>query len=130
MNTKSVPDPAKDGEAARPARAPNGKTGSWPCENVGALRRRRMAFSILRRTFRLARGAPIGAHGCGGAQSPKIPRFLRLPPSARDSRELTLFVMVDGVEYTRRPDRILAAADRTGTMLPFVFEWHSGEVPG
>jgi len=53
-----------------------------------------------------------------------------MPPSARDRRELTLSVMVDGVEYTRRPDRILAVADRAGTVLPFVLEWHSGEVPG
>ena len=53
-----------------------------------------------------------------------------MPPSAGDARELTLSVMVDGVEYTRRPDRILAVADRTGDKLPFVLEWHSGEVPG
>jgi len=53
-----------------------------------------------------------------------------MPPSARDKSELTLSVMVDGVEYTRRPDRILAVADRSGTRLPFVLEWHSGEVPG
>jgi protein involved in plasmid replication-relaxation len=52
-----------------------------------------------------------------------------MPPSARDKSELTLSVMVDGVEYTRRPDRILAVADRTGSMLPFILEWHSGEVP-
>jgi hypothetical protein len=53
-----------------------------------------------------------------------------MPPSARDTKELTLSVMVEGVEYTRRPDRILAVADRTSTILPFVLEWHSGEVPG
>jgi hypothetical protein len=53
-----------------------------------------------------------------------------MPPSVRDKLDLTLSVTVDGVDYTRRPDRILAVADRTGTKLPFVLEWHSGEVPG
>jgi hypothetical protein len=53
-----------------------------------------------------------------------------MPPSVRDTSELTLSVMVDGIEYTRRPDRIFAVGDGTGTMLPFVLEWHSGEVPG
>ena len=52
-----------------------------------------------------------------------------MPPSARDKRDLTLSVIVDGVEYTRRPDRIIAVGDSTGTKLPFVLEWHSGEVP-
>jgi Replication-relaxation len=53
-----------------------------------------------------------------------------MPPSVRDKRDLTLSVIVDGVEYTRRPDRVLAVADRAGARLPFVLEWHSGEVPG
>jgi hypothetical protein len=53
-----------------------------------------------------------------------------MPPPARDEKSLTLSVNVEGVEYTRRPDRILAVRDRTRTMLPFVLEWHSGEVPG
>jgi hypothetical protein len=53
-----------------------------------------------------------------------------MPPSVRGASELTLSVTVDGVEYTRRPDRILAVADHTGTRLPFALEWHSGEVPG
>jgi hypothetical protein len=53
-----------------------------------------------------------------------------MPPSTREKSEPTLSVIVDGVEYTRRPDRILAVGDRAGTKLPFVLEWHSGEVPG
>ena len=52
-----------------------------------------------------------------------------LPPAPRDPKALTLSVTVDGIEYTRRPDRLLALTDHTGTRLPFAHEWHSGEVP-
>jgi hypothetical protein len=56
--------------------------------------------------------------------------FVRYFPAAlRHPNSLTLSVVVDGVEYTRRPDRLLAITDRTGTALPFAHEWHSGEVP-
>jgi Replication-relaxation len=53
-----------------------------------------------------------------------------MPPSARDTNTITLSVTIDGIEYTRRPDRLLAFADSTGVRLPFVLEWHSDEVPG
>ena len=52
-----------------------------------------------------------------------------LPPAARDAKTLTLSVSVDGVEYTRRPDRLLALSDGIGQRLHFVHEWHSGEMP-
>jgi hypothetical protein len=52
-----------------------------------------------------------------------------LPPTARDTKTLTLSVSVDGVEYTRRPDRLLALSDGIGRRLYFVHEWHSGEMP-
>jgi hypothetical protein len=52
------------------------------------------------------------------------------PPAARDPKSITLSVTVDGVEYTRRPDRLIAITDHTGTRLPFAHEWRSGEVPG
>jgi hypothetical protein len=55
-----------------------------------------------------------------------IPSF---PPGERDASAVTLSVMVDGIEYTRRPDRLLALADRTGRRLLFAHEWHSGEMP-
>ena len=42
---------------------------------------------------------------------------------------LTLYVTVDGVEYTRRPDRLFALTDRFAQRLYFVHEWHSGEMP-
>jgi hypothetical protein len=52
-----------------------------------------------------------------------------LPPTARDTKTLTLTVTVDGVEYTRRPDRLLALSDGIGRRMYFVHEWHSGEMP-
>jgi hypothetical protein len=52
-----------------------------------------------------------------------------LPPTARDVKALTLSVSVDGVEYTRRPDRLLALSGWSGGRLYFVHEWHSGEMP-
>jgi len=52
-----------------------------------------------------------------------------IPPSARDPKALTLSVAIDGVEYTRRPDRLLALSDAIGQRLYFVHEWHSGEMP-
>lgn len=55
-----------------------------------------------------------------------IPYF---PPTDRDTKALTLSVSVDGIEYTRRPDRLLALADGMGRRLHFVHEWHSGEMP-
>lgn len=55
-----------------------------------------------------------------------IPYF---PPTDRDTKTLTLSVTVDGIEYTRRPDRLLALADGMGRRLHFVHEWHSGEMP-
>ena len=42
---------------------------------------------------------------------------------------LTLYVTVNGVEYTRRPDRLFALTDGFGPRLYFVHEWHSGEMP-
>lgn len=51
-----------------------------------------------------------------------------VPPSARDPKALTLSVSVDGVEYSRRPDRLLALSDGI-QRLYFVHEWHSGEMP-
>ena len=56
-----------------------------------------------------------------------VPYF---PPAARDPSSLTLSVAVDGVEYTRRPDRLIALTDHTGIRVPFAHEWHSGEIPG
>jgi Replication-relaxation len=53
------------------------------------------------------------------------------PPTIDRPKSLTLSVSVDGIEYTRRPDRLLALTDQTGAdRLPFALEWHSGEVPG
>jgi hypothetical protein len=52
-----------------------------------------------------------------------------LPPTMRDTQAHTLSVSVDGVEYTRRPDRLLALADSFGRRSYFVHEWHSGEMP-
>jgi hypothetical protein len=52
-----------------------------------------------------------------------------LPPNARDTKTLTLSVTVDGIEYTRRPDRLLALTDGVGERQYFVHEWHSGEMP-
>jgi hypothetical protein len=55
-----------------------------------------------------------------------VPYF---PPTARDTKAITLVVSVDGVEYTRRPDRLLAISDGIGERMYFVHEWHSGEMP-
>jgi hypothetical protein len=55
-----------------------------------------------------------------------IPYF---PPGERETKAITLSVMVDGIEYTRRPDRLLALANRAGRRLLFAHEWHSGEMP-
>lgn len=55
-----------------------------------------------------------------------IPYF---PPTERDTKALTLCVTVDGTDYTRRPDRLLALSDGIGRRLHFVHEWHSGEMP-
>jgi hypothetical protein len=52
-----------------------------------------------------------------------------MPPALRDPKALTLSVTVDGVEYTRRPDRLFAIAGNTNRRLPFALEWHSGEIP-
>jgi len=52
-----------------------------------------------------------------------------LPPTARDTKALTLSVSIDGIEYTRRPDRLLAMSDGAGRRPYLVHEWHSGEMP-
>jgi hypothetical protein len=52
-----------------------------------------------------------------------------MSPTAHDLKTLTLSVNVDGTEYTRRPDRLLALTLPTGVTLPFALEWQSGEVP-
>jgi hypothetical protein len=53
-----------------------------------------------------------------------------MPAAIGNPKVLTLSVTIDGVEFTRRPDRLLALMDQAGTRLPFAHEWHSGEVPG
>jgi hypothetical protein len=50
-------------------------------------------------------------------------------PAANGPSSLTLSVTVDGVEYTRRPDRLFAITDDVDPRLYFVHEWHSGEMP-
>jgi hypothetical protein len=50
-------------------------------------------------------------------------------PTERDTKTVTLSVLIDGVEYTRRPDRLLALTDGVGERQYFVHEWHSGEMP-
>jgi len=49
--------------------------GSWLRENADVLRRRRMAFSRVRCSFPLARGSVLGAHRCGGEETPRFLRF-------------------------------------------------------
>jgi hypothetical protein len=54
------------------------RSGSWLCENADVLRRRRMAFSSARYSSLLARGSPLTAHWCTGAdisQTPWFPHF-------------------------------------------------------
>jgi len=51
------------------------------------------------------------------------------PPSARDAKALTLTASINGIEYTRRPDRLLAISNGNGQREYFVHEWHSGQMP-
>jgi len=56
--------------------------------------------------------------------------LLGLAPGEAATVALTLSVLADGIEYTRRPDRLLALVDATGQRYYFAHEWHSGEIPG
>jgi hypothetical protein len=50
-------------------------------------------------------------------------------PAPINPSALTLSVTINGIEYTRRPDRLMALTDGYGPRLYFAHEWHSGEMP-
>jgi hypothetical protein len=77
--------------------------------------------------FVIAFLAASNEHGLGLIDHHDLVPYL--PPTARDTKTLTLSVSVDGIEYTRRPDRLLALSDGIGNRLYFIHEWHSGEMP-
>jgi hypothetical protein len=56
---------------------PKVSSGSWLCEKADVLRRRRIAFSSVTSPRLLARGSPLDAHRCRGAETSKTPSFLR-----------------------------------------------------